>query len=141
MKVWVSRCNKEILIDHGTSCFTRKTIDPDVHENVFYETESVNFVERWIKINKAVEVTFDGQPWPKHPKKYVTMLDFGYPHTFEIQTMQPDKVPTFMIRMKSQSNVAFMQLFVQKSRSGVYKCHVRLREERGGIPAYLILEH
>lgn len=140
MRVWVNRHSTEILFDCGDSCNTRKAATPDVHENVHTGTETANFVERWVKNNKAVEALFDGKPWPVHPKRYVTMVDFGKQVEFAMGSMQADKIPTFLAHQRG-GYLLIVQFYVSKNRSGHYRCHVRIREERCGIPAYLILDH
>lgn len=138
MKVWVNRLSTEILFDHGTSCNIRVAADPDVP--VCVETDSANFVERWIKTNKAVEALFDGQPWPKHPQRYVTMVDFGKSIEFSIAQCQPDKIPTFLAPTRA-GYMYIVQFYVAKNKIGRYVCHVRVREERSGVPSFLILDH
>ena len=134
MKVWVNRLSTEILFDYGDSCTVRTAADPDVLVDGRIETDSANFVERWIKTNKAVEALFDGKPWPKHPQKYVRMIDFDKVIEIAPTTMQPDKIPTFMAQTRA-GYLAFVQFYVKKDKVGRYRCHVRIREERNGVPA------
>lgn len=139
MRLWVSRCNSQVLYEYPDNCFTCSVGKPDVRENENSGTECTNFVEQWIKKHKAVEALFDGQPWPTENRN-VRMIDFEKIVEFEPAFMEPSTIPTFYARTPSAHSL-FVQFFVRRAKSGRHICHVRLREDRGGVPAFLILEH
>lgn len=141
MRVWINRLNSELLFDHDISCCTYKANEPNVMQDAKNGIETANFVERWIKTNKAVEVTFDGQPWPDGGrKKYVTMYDFGKPCTFEIHCAQKGTIPTYRAYTKTGETL-FVEIYSRKEKNGCYRSHVRIRELKDGMPAFIILDH
>lgn len=140
MKLWVSRCNSQVLFDRANDCFTCSVEKPDLHENAKTGTDCSNFVGQWIKTHKAVEALFDGKPWPTKTNDFVSMVDFGERVDFEMAFMEPAKIPTFYAR-KPNGLSLFVQFYVRRNKAGRYVCNVRLREDRGGAPAFLIMEH
>ena len=140
MKLWVSRCNSQVLFQYPSNCYTCRVAQPDTRENEHSEIDCSNFVEQWIKKHKAVEALFDGKPWPTDRNDYVSMVDFGECVDFEMAFMEPANIPTFYARRPSGHSL-FVQFYVRRSKAGRYVCNVRLREDRGGVPAFLIMEH
>lgn len=140
MRAWINQLNTAMLFDQDTFATVCLADNPNVNHERVDGIERANFVEQWIKTNKAAEVTFDGKPWPKAGSEKAVMQDFGKAFVFEICRGVKAKTPTFCIDTQRGDHL-FLEIYSRTDKQGRCRAHVRIRESKDGVPSFILLDH